>query len=365
MQENRRSAAIGHHEGSDRYARQIQFAPIGKAGQSRILDSSAVVLGCGALGSVASELLARAGVGQVTIIDRDIVEWTNLQRQSLFDEHDVKEGRTKAEAARDRLTLINSSIDIKPIVADVTQDNIESLLGNPSIVIDASDNFSIRFLLNDWSLKHQIPWVHGGCVAASGQVRLFSGSGSPCFRCLVPEPPPPASVDTCDTAGVVNAATHLIASLQVAEAIKWLSGKHDVVNPDILSIDLWSNRYRTIKLHPKLSETCVACRENQYDFLDCSPENKSNSSSVVMCGRKAVQITPSLRTSVDPKQISERWKMSGTVQRNPFFVRLTLPTNTADGENLRITLFMDGRSLIEGTDSLTEARSLHDRFIGG
>ena len=229
-QDDSRTADRSINDRSNRYARQVQYSKIGRAGQDRVFESRVAVLGCGALGSVASELLARSGVGYLRLIDRDLVEWTNLQRQSLYDESDAENSRSKSEAASIHLSRINSDITIDPIVADIVPSNIESLLDDIDLVIDGSDNFAIRFLLNDWSLKTATPWVHGGCIGTSGQVRLFTGQGRACFRCLVPEAPPASAVDTCDTAGVLAPATHVIASLQAMAAIQFLSGHNDAVD---------------------------------------------------------------------------------------------------------------------------------------
>ncbi|TWU35122.1 ThiF family adenylyltransferase [Novipirellula artificiosorum] len=344
-----------------RYARQIQFAPIGQAGQQRIGESSVAVLGCGALGTVASEILARAGVGRLRLVDRDIVEWTNLQRQSLFDEADALHGIAKAEAAAERLTSINGSIEIEPVVVDLTADNIDPVLKGSDLVIDAADNFAIRFLLNDWSLQTQTAWVHGGCVGAGGQVRLFRGDGSPCFRCLVPNPPAAASVATCDTAGVIGAATHAIASLQAMEALKWLSGNRDAVHEKVWSIDFWQNRFRELSIAPELSQDCRACGERQFDFLNGATSTAG--STVVLCGRRAVQITPASKSVVPLKQVAQRWQSEGEVRVNRFFVRLNTAADSSASE-IRLTLFADGRAVIEGTDQPSLARSLYDRYVG-
>ncbi len=343
---------------ANRYARQIQFAPIGDQGQAKIANSTVAVLGCGALGTVAAEILARAGVGHLRIIDRDVVEWSNLQRQSLFIEQDAAEGRSKADAACQRLRTINSEIELTPIVADVNSGNIDSVLSQADLIIDAADNFLIRFLLNDWSLRTRTPWVHGGCVGASGQVRLFDGSGSPCFRCLVPEPPPASAVDTCDTAGVVGAATHVIASLQATEAIKWLSGNQSAVSDAILSIDLWNNRIRPLKLSPAISQKCPACSAGQYEFLEGDRAVLSESAAV-LCGRDAVQISRPEQQPVDLSRFSQRWKAIGRVQSTPFFVRLFPDPDRS------ITLFRDGRVVVTGTSEISEARTLCDRYVGG
>ena len=340
----------------DRYARQIRFAPIGEAGQQGIEDSDVAILGCGALGTVAAEILARAGVGRIRLIDRDVVEWTNLQRQSLFDEDDATQARAKADAAHRRLSSINSLIQIDPMVFDVTAGNITNLLDGVDLVIDASDNFLVRFLLNDWSLKTSTAWVHGGCVGASGQVRLFTGEGAPCFRCLVPEVPPAAAMDTCDTAGVVGSATHLVASLQATEAIKWMSGNQEEVSEHLTSIDLWNNRIRQLKLGSKFSENCAACGQRNFEFLEGA---QSVVPEQTFCGRDAVQIvSPSVQT-VDLELMAERWQPIGRVQVTRFFVRL-FPKDEQS-----ITLFRDGRAVISGTDEISVARTIYSRYVGG
>ncbi|WP_145421627.1 ThiF family adenylyltransferase [Planctomycetes bacterium K23_9] len=340
----------------NRYARQIQFAPIGADGHDRISQSRVAVLGCGALGSVAAELLGRAGVGHLTLIDRDVVEWTNLQRQSLFDESDASLARAKSQAAAERLGEINSQIEIKPIVADVTADNIRQLLGGADLVMDAADNFALRFLLNDWSLSTRTPWVHGGCVGANGQVRLFTGQGKPCFRCLVPQPPPASAVQTCDTAGVIGPATHLIASLQVTEALKWLSGNQDDVRQTVLSVDLWSNRIRELKLGPATSKDCMACAQQKLEFLD---GERGQTSDGVLCGRDAVQISALTGSQIDLATFAKRWDGVGRIQLTTFFARLF-----PDDER-SLTLFRDGRVIVTGTSDISEARTLYDRYVGG
>jgi adenylyltransferase/sulfurtransferase len=343
---------------ANRYARQIQYGPIGSSGHEAIERAQVAILGCGALGTVAAEILARAGVGHLRIIDRDVIEWTNLQRQSLYTEQDAKEAKSKAAAACERLAEINSSIVIEPIVADVTSGNIRGILEDVDLVIDAADNFLLRFLLNDWALSTATPWVHGGCVGASGQVRLFNGNESPCFRCLVPEPPPAAAVDTCDTAGVVGSATHMIASLQATEAIKWLSGNRDSVRESVLSVDLWSNRIRELKLPASISKGCVACDLREFEFLE-GDRSVQSEAAAVLCGRDAVQISSASSTVVDLSQMAKRWEGVGRVQMTAFFVRL-FPS-----EQHSLTLFRDGRVVVTGTSEVSEARTLCDRYVGG
>lgn len=345
------------NQSSNRYARQIQFAPIGVEGQAGIRRSTIAILGCGALGTVAAEILARSGVGKLLLIDRDVVEWSNLQRQSLFDEADAESGRSKAEAASKHLQAINSDVDAEPIVADITSGNISKVLEPADLVIDAADNFLLRFLLNDWSLKHQKPWVHGGCVGATGQLHLFTGSGGPCFRCLVPEAPPAAAVDTCDTAGVVGSATHTIASLQATEAIKWISGNQTNTRGKLLSLDFWNNRIRELKIPDMLRNSCKACGKGELDFLEGEDAVRTESTTT-LCGRDAVQIQTN-ETDINFETLNERWKSIGTVQKTRFFIRLHID------EDHSLTVFRDGRAVVNGTDQPTQARALVNRFIGG
>jgi adenylyltransferase/sulfurtransferase len=343
-------------QSADRYARQRQLPLIGDAGQQRLQAAEVAVLGCGALGTVAAELLCRAGVGKIRIIDRDVVEWTNLQRQSLFDDEDARRGTSKAEAATARLAEINPTVTLVPEVVDVTAGNIEALLRDVDLVIDATDNFAVRFLLNDWALATRSVWVHGGCVGTSGQVRLFDGAQRPCFRCLVPELPPPGAVDTCDTAGVLGSATHAIASLQVTEAIKWLSGHTRDVSSAVIAIDFWANRYRTLELGPHTAPHCMACVQRNFEFLRGAALTSGDGT---LCGRDAVQITPAGgASSIDLAAMARRWETLGTVQQTRFFVRLQLAPDT------QLTLFRDGRVVVSGTADVARARTLVDRFLG-
>ncbi|QDV60899.1 ThiF family adenylyltransferase [Crateriforma conspicua] len=338
----------------DRYARQIQLSTIGDQGQRRIGDSTAAVVGCGALGTVAAELLARAGVGRLRLVDRDIVEWSNLQRQSLFDENDARSGSPKAAAAADRLRRINSDIQIEPQVVDVLPGNITGVLDGVDLVIDACDNFELRLLINDWSLENEIPFIHGGCVGSGGQVRLFDGTGQPCFRCLVRDLPPPGSVQTCDTAGVLGAATHLIASLQAAEAIKWLAGSRSSIRTSVLSIDLWQNKIRQIDTSEIVDPQCPACVGKRRDFLNAD----AGPPAAALCGRESVQVPARQGTQLDLSSFEARWQDLGRVQCTPFFVRLHLD------ESQSLTLFRDGRAVISGTRDVAIARSLYDRYVG-
>ena len=338
-----------------RYDRQIRFAPIGSDGQARLKGSTATVVGCGALGSVVVEILARAGVGRLQVIDRDTVEWSNLQRQSLFDEADARCGRAKAEAAAVRIGQINSDVEVVPHVVDLTTDNARSLLEAADVIVDGTDNFATRFLINDVSLELSVPWVHGGCVGGGGQVAVFSGQGNPCFRCLTPQPPDPTSVATCDTAGVIGAATHAVASLQAIEALKVLSGNAAAVRRDVLVLDLWGSRIRSLELDVP---PCVACTEGRRDFLH-GDAAAAGDRPVVLCGRGAVQLPAMAGRRVDLQRIGARWNTLGKVDLHPFLVRLHLEHGRS------VTLFGDGRAVIGGTEDPAIARTLYARYVGG
>lgn len=340
-----------------RYDRQTRLPGIGPQGQDRIRQSRVAVLGCGALGTVAADILARAGVGTLRLIDRDVVEWTNLQRQSLYYESDAAAGRAKAEVAAERLSQANSLVDYQPMVTDVNADNITTILADIHLVIDATDNFNVRFLLNDFSLRYQTPWVHGGCVGTTGQVMFFTGLGKPCFRCLVPEPPPASAIATCDTAGVLGSATHAVASLQVTEAIKWITGNHDAIRTGVWSLDFWHNRSREIAIPETLSASCPACGRGELTFLDATGSQSSDSTKI-LCGRDSVQIGAPATGSADLTTLAKSWSNLGTVQTTKFFVRLTLP------EDFTITVFRDGRTLIDGTNDIGRAKSIHARYVG-
>jgi adenylyltransferase/sulfurtransferase len=258
-------------------------------------------------------------------------------------------------AAAERLSQINSAVKVQPCVIDVTPDNIGRTLDQTDLVVDATDNFSVRFLLNDWSLQTATAWVHGGCIGATGQVRLFTGLGSPCLRCFLPHPPPADTVATCETAGVVGSATHLIASLQATEVLKWISGNRDAARTELLSIDLWSNRIREIAVDPRLSRQCPACAAGRLEFLEGSRGRADLAN--VLCGRDAVQISGQTDDSVDLSRVAEKWQGLGRVQTNPFFVRLHLDDRT-------LTLFRDGRAVVGGTTEIGQARIIYDRYVG-
>lgn len=338
-----------------RYQRQIRFAPMGEQGQRKLLAGRALVCGCGALGSVSSDLLVRAGVGFVRIVDRDFLEADNLHRQVLFDEQDVADALPKAVAAARRLAEVNSSVVVEPVVADVSAANIETLAKDVDVIVDGTDNFATRYLVNDFCVANAIPWVFGGCVGAEGQMLAILPGDGPCLRCLMPEPPPPEVQPTCETAGVLGPIVSTISSLQAIEAIKLLSGNRAAVNRRMAIVDLWANQIRSVgvaRMHGR--EACPTCDDQQFDWLS----GKRGSPAVALCGRNAVQITPDDHHRLSLSELEAKVQSLGRVSANPYLLRLEV-------EGFRFTVFADGRTIVGGTDDPAEARALHARYIGG
>src|SRR6266850_6117751 len=251
---------------NDRYARQRLFAPFGGGAQAKLAASRVTLVGCGALGTHLAQHLVRAGVGRLRICDRDFVELNNLQRQVLFDEQDVRGNLPKAAAAAAKLARVNSEVAVEPRVVDVNPSNVESLIADADLVLDGTDNFETRFLLNDACVKQKKPWVYGGCVAAEGMVLAVIPGETACFRCFVPDPPEPGSVATCDTAGVLGPAVGVVASLQSAEALKLLSGHKEALAEGLVTVDVWGNRQHVFRM-PRNPE-CPACGKGRYDYLE-------------------------------------------------------------------------------------------------
>ncbi len=337
---------------NERYSRQILFPGIGKEGQEKLLASRVVVVGCGALGASHAEMLSRAGVGHLKIVDRDFVEFTNLQRQTLFKESDAAERLPKAIAAKIRIGEINSEIEVEAIVADVNRSNVEQIIADADLVLDGTDNFQIRYLLNDACIKLGKTWIYGAAVSSYGTTMTIIPGETPCLRCIFEDMPDAGSSPTCDTAGVIMPIIASISAVQVAEAIKLLAGDRDSLHGSLMQIDVWQNDWRKIKLSTPNSD-CPACGIHRYDFLDAeSPEF-----SAVLCGRNAVQIAPPDATTIDLKLFSEKLAHLGDVKQNEYLVRFTA------GEN-EITVFRDGRAIIKGTDEIAVARSLYARYVG-
>ena len=336
-----------------RYARQMRYAPLGVEGQRRLLASRALVVGCGALGSVIANTLARAGVGKLRIVDRDFLELNNLQRQVLYDEDDVAAELPKAIAARNRLVKINSQIEIEAIVADVDHANIEQLLAGVDCLVDGTDNFETRFLLNDAAVKLGIPWVYGGCLGAEGQSLTILPGQTPCLRCLMPEPPPPGSSPTCDSAGILATIISVIASLEANEALKILSGHPEAISRFWTVMDLWDNTLRQIKLDGAKAADCPCCVGRDFPWLS----GERGSHTAILCGRNAVQLSFPGREGVSMDDLAEKLAKVGQVSRNKYLVRATI------GEH-QLTVFPDGRAVIGGTEDVAEARSLYAKYVG-
>ncbi len=335
-----------------RYSRQERFAPIGAEGQQRLAESRILVCGCGALGSMIAERLARAGVGKIRLLDRDWVELSNLQRQTLFTEDDARQSRPKAVAAAEMLARINSQIELEVVVEDLSFENIENLANDCNLILDGTDNFETRFLINDYSVRHSIPWVHGGCLGASGQVLSVLPGETACFRCLVPELPPREVLETCDSAGVLGPAVGLIACLQASEALKILSGNRDKVCRKLMVIDIWHTDLRLVSLFKQTG--CMACSQRLFPFLS----GEIRSETTVLCGKNAVQIVSPITSGAGSlEQLADKLESMGSVQQNAFFVRLQLAAHT-------LTIFRGGRAVIEGTTSPAEAKSLLARTLG-
>ncbi len=334
---------------SDRYSRQTRFAPFGTEGQERLGSATAVIVGCGALGTVQAALLARAGTGTIHLIDRDYVEESNLQRQMLYTELDALQSFPKAEAARRHLLDANSSIRIEAHVSDLNPENADELLRDAGVILDATDNFETRLLINDYAVVHGIPWIYGAAVASYGIAMPVAVGEGACFRCIYPEPPG-GSQPTCETAGVLGPVTNLIAAIQAMEAIKILSGHRDSVRPKIFTADLWNGPVRETSMPPR-DPDCPCCARREFTYLN------ARRAPVSLCGRNAVQIHE-LRRPLDLAALAGQLDGLGSVRRNEFALRFTV-----DGYD--ITTFPDGRAIIKGTTDVGVARSIYAKYIGG
>ncbi|MGB9689595.1 ThiF family adenylyltransferase [Thermogutta sp.] len=339
-------------ETSLRYLRQIQFADLGAEGQKRLAEARALVCGCGALGTMVANHLVRAGVGFVRIVDRDLVDLSNLHRQCLFDEEDARRQLPKAVAAADKLQRINSEVRVEPIVADIRSDNIGELAQDVDLLVDGTDNFETRFLLNDYAIRQNVPWIFAACLGAQGQVMVVLPGETPCLRCLIPTLPPAGTLPTCETAGILGPVVGVVASLEAMEALKILAGRRDAVTHDLIVVNLWPVRLRQISLTSMRDPSCPTCVEQRFEFL----EHRRESTSVALCGRKTVQVTPP-EGRCDLDEIHKRWNALGEVERCPYFLRLRTPDWT-------LTLFPDGRALITGIDDPVLGRTIYARFVG-
>lgn len=334
---------------ADRYSRQVLFPGIGAAGQQRLAASRVVVVGCGATGTCVASLLGRAGVGQLKIIDRDYVEPSNLQRQTLFDEADAAESLPKAVAAARKINAFNSEIEVTAEVADLTPENTNALLAHADLVLDATDNFETRYLINDFCVKNGKPWIYAAAVASYGVTMNVIPGETACLACIFPAPPE-GTVETCDTAGILNGAVNLVGSIEATEALKFLVGARDKLRRTVLSFDLWRNENAEISAaRPRAG--CEAC--DKRNFVHLAGERRPQ---ITMCGRNSVQIHERNRP-VDFVEMSLRLKHHGTVKHNDFVLKFWR-------EPFELTLFPDGRAIIKGTTDTAVARSLYARYIG-
>jgi len=332
-----------------RYSRQVLFSELGETGQERLMRSRLVIVGCGALGSFQAEALARAGAGYLRLVDRDFVEWSNLQRQWLYEESDAEEGLPKAIAAARRLARINSSVAIEPVVRDLTAENAAELLGGSDLILDGTDNFETRYLINDYAVKENVPWIYGAALASYGLTMPVLPGRTACLKCLYPAPPAGAQ-PTCETAGVLNAVTAAVAAIQTGDALKILAGKADQVARRITMIDVWSGRIRQVE-QPGPVAGCPACGERRFLHLE-----ETGRSPVSLCGRNAVQVHERDRP-LDLEALKQRLAPLGEVRTNEFALRFTIPP-------YEMTIFPDGRAIIKGTADTGLARSLYARYVG-
>jgi molybdopterin-synthase adenylyltransferase len=337
---------------TQRYARQRILPAIGNEGQERLRNSRAAVLGIGALGTHIADSLVRAGVGFVRIVDRDVPELSNLQRQILFTTEDVTEGVPKAIAAARMLEQVNPEIEIEPLVQDINPTNIESFIKDVDLVLDGSDNFELRYLLNDAAVKHGKPWIYGGVIGTHGMTMTIVPGATPCLRCIFPDAPAPGDAPTCDTAGVLGPAVSVVAGLQASEAVKFLSGNHDDLNRTLTMIDVWQFSFRSIDLNGR-DPDCPTCGHRYYEFLDRAAPRQTTE----LCGSDSIQIVVHPAPEISLDRLAERLSHSGTVAHNAYLLRFS--TN-----GYQLTVFPDGRAIVKGTTDAAEARSVYSRFVG-
>ena len=336
-----------------RYSRQVLCAQVGEEGQRRLKHAQLVLIGCGALGSMLANLLVRAGIGALRIIDRDFIELKNLQRQMLFDERDISENMPKAEAAARTLRRVNSGVEIDAVVDDVNPGNIERHCENVELILDGTDNLETRYLINDVAVKHDLPWVYGACIRETGLVMAILPGQTPCLRCVWDEPPPPGSIETCDTVGVLGAAAAMVASLQATEAMKTLLGRTTELI-GLASIDVWTGRSRTLNVQAAHEVgQCPCCDQRRFDFL----EGDRLAATSTLCGRDAIQVVPSEPVELDLKRLALRLPGHTHARHSSFMLKFHV-------DALDVTLFQDGRAIVQGTTDPAVARGVVAKYVG-
>jgi adenylyltransferase/sulfurtransferase len=343
----------------DRYSRQMRVPGVGKAGQQQIMGSRVTLCGVGALGTVLANTLVRAGVGHLRVIDRDFVEPSNLQRQVLFDESDVTNNLPKAEAAAAKLRAINSAVRVEPVVADIDRTNIEELCRDADLILDGTDNFEVRYLINDVSVKLGKPWVYGGAVGTEGMTMTIVPGETPCLRCVFEASPGPGEVGTCETAGVLAPIVSIVASFQAAEALKLLAGKADAINRELFVLNVWENTSRRVKVAPLKGRKgqCPCCTQRKFEWL----EGEHGTQTTTLCGRNAVQVTQRRAAALDFAALAKQLSASGPVTANRFLLKFGV---TEGEEPYEFTVFPDGRAIIKGTDDPDRARTLYAKYVG-
>lgn len=339
----------------ERYSRQMRFYGVGEKGQKKLADSRVTLCGVGALGTVLANALVRGGVGKVRIIDRDFIETSNLQRQVLFDENDIADNLPKAEAAARKLRVINSSVQIEPVVADINRTNILELSKDADLILDGTDNFEIRYLINDVAVKFNKPWVYGGSIGSYGQTMTILPGQTPCLRCVFEAAPAPGEAGTCETAGVLSPIVNIVASFQAAEAFKILTGQTDKINRELIYIDVWENILRRIKIAPLFGKVdCPCCQRRRFEWLDGAQGSQTTS----LCGRNAVQVSPHMAGKLNLEEMARHLKESDVgVSFNKFLLKFSV-----DGHEF--TVFPDGRAIIKGTSDTDKAKTLYAKYVG-
>jgi adenylyltransferase/sulfurtransferase len=338
----------------ERYSRQVRFAGLGEEGQRRLMASRVTLVGCGALGTVLANSLVRAGVGHLRLIDRDFIETNNLQRQILFDEDDVSANLPKAEAAARKLRRINSTVEIEPVVVDVDRTNILELASDADLILDGSDNFEVRYVINDAAVKLNKPWVYGGCIGSYGQSMTIIPGETPCLRCVFEAAPNPGEAGTCETAGVLGPIVNIVASIQAAEALKLLAGKRETINRELLYVDVWDNTTRRIKIAGLLGKVdCPCCQRKKFEWLDGAHGAQTTS----LCGRNAVQVSHRIAGKLDFEVMSRELSALGKVSFNKFLLKF-------DVDGYQFTVFPDGRAIIKGTNDADKAKTLYAKYVG-
>jgi len=340
----------------DRYSRQIRLQGVGVTGQRRIRSARVLICGCGALGCAVADGLTRAGLGYLRIVDRDFVELSNLQRQVLFAETDVTSGLPKAVAAAQRLAKINSQVEIDPVVADVNSGNVLGLARDVDLIVDGLDNFETRFLVNDAAMELSKPWVYAGCLGSHGQVMPIVPGRTACLRCLLGEVQTGGAMETCDTSGVWGPAISIVAALEINLALQLLLAPEDQVPQRLTLVDAWEMTLRTMNTSRLRDESpCPACHEGRRDWLS----GDRTARFAVLCGRNAVQISPAEPRNFDLACFADRWGGLGSITQNAFLLRFE-----PRGGEVRITLFPDGRAIVQGTDNPARARQIYSRYVG-